>query len=62
MEADTFTNKPQKNIRMCHYPPYCSKYNPIEHWAFLHVIRAMSGVVLDTITTIKQLIEQKAIF
>ena len=24
-------------IRIAHYPPYCSKYNPIEHRLFPHV-------------------------
>lgn len=55
-----FANHTQINIRICHYPPYCSKYNPIEHRAFPHITRAISGVVLDTVDTIKQLIEQKA--
>lgn len=55
-----FANHTQKTIRVCHYPPYCSKYNPIEHRAFPHVTRALSGVVLDTIQTVKHLIEQKA--
>ncbi len=32
-------------IRIAHYPPYCSKYNPIEHRLFPHVTRACQGVV-----------------
>lgn len=56
-----FANHTQKTIRVCHYPPYCSKYNPIEHRAFPHVTRALNGVVLDNIQTVKHLIEQKAI-
>ncbi len=31
-------------IRIAHYPPYCSKYNPIEHRLFPHVTRACQGV------------------
>lgn len=31
-------------IRVAHYPPYCSKYNPIEHRLFPHVTRACRGV------------------
>ncbi len=41
-------------IRVAHYPPHCSKYNPIEHRLFSHVTRAWSGVVfrtLDIVTT-----------
>lgn len=32
-------------IRVAHYPPHCSKYNPIEHRLFPHVARAWSGVI-----------------
>ena len=31
---------------ICHYPPYASKHNPIEHRVFPHLHRAMEGVVL----------------
>jgi len=30
---------------VAHYPPYASKWNPIEHRLFSHVHHAMSGVV-----------------
>ena len=36
-------------IRVAHYPPYCSKFNPIEHRLFPHVTRALSGVILKTV-------------
>ena len=36
-------------IRIAHYPPYCSKYNPIEHRLFAHVTRACKGVVFHTV-------------
>jgi hypothetical protein len=36
-------------VRVAHYPPGCSKYNPIEHRMFCHITRAMQGVVLKTI-------------
>jgi hypothetical protein len=45
-------------IRICHYPPYCSKYNPIEHRVFPHVTRACKGVPLDSIETTKYYIEK----
>jgi hypothetical protein len=38
-------------IRVCHYPPYESKYNPIEHRFFPHVTRACDGVIFDTVNT-----------
>ena len=33
-------------LRVAHYPPYTSKYNPIEHRLFPHVTRACAGVSL----------------
>jgi hypothetical protein len=44
------------SIRVAHYPPGCSKYNPIEHRMFCHVTRALQGVVLQTVDTAKQFI------
>jgi hypothetical protein len=32
-------------IRIAHYPPYKSKFNPIEHRVFPHVTRACKGVI-----------------
>ncbi len=34
---------------MAHYPPYCSKYNPIEHSLFPHVTRACQGLLLTSL-------------
>lgn len=45
-------------IRIAHYPPYTSKYNPIEHRVFPHVTRACKGVPLESIETIKYYIEK----
>ena len=45
-------------IRVAHYPPYCSKYNPIEHRLFAHVSRATRGVVFHTLETAKHYIEK----
>ena len=47
-------------IRMAHYPSYCSKYNPCDHRLFPHVSRAMSGVMLDSVKTMRDLIKQRA--
>ncbi len=41
-------------IRVAHYPPHCSKYNPIEHRLFSHVTRAWSGVVFRTLAIVTQ--------
>ena len=40
-------------IRVAHYPPYCSKYNPIEHRLFPHVTRACLGVIFRTLETVR---------
>lgn len=42
-------------IRVAHYPPYCSKYNPIEHRFFPHVTRACQGVIFKSIEVVRQL-------
>lgn len=36
-------------IRVAHYPPYTSKYNPIEHRLFPHLTRACQGVIFESI-------------
>ena len=40
-------------IRVAHYPPYCSKYNPIEHRLFPHVTRACRGVIFRALETVQ---------
>ena len=45
-------------IRIAHYPPYCSKYNPIEHRFFPHVTRACQGVIFKDIQIVKELMEK----
>lgn len=45
-------------IRIAHYPPYTSKWNPIEHRLFPHVTRSMQGVILKNHKMVQQLIEK----
>ena len=45
-------------IRVAHYPPYASKYNPIEHRLFPHLTRAGQGVIFHTIDLVKELMEK----
>ncbi len=40
---------------VCHYPPYASKHNPIEHRLFPHLHRAMEGVVFTSYQLVKEL-------
>lgn len=46
------------DIIICHYPPYASKWNPIEHRLFCHVHQAMKGVVLSDYNLVKELINK----
>jgi len=43
-------------IRIAHYPPYCSKHNPIEHRLFAHVTRTCQGVVFHTVEIARKFI------
>ncbi len=45
-------------IRIAHFPPYTSKWNPIEHRLFPHITRSLQGVILTTHLLIKELIEK----
>ena len=45
-------------IRIAHYPPYCSKYNPIEHRLFPHITRACQGIVFHTLEIVKRFIRK----
>jgi hypothetical protein len=47
-----------REIRIAHYPPYCSKYNPIERRLFPHGTRACQGVIFDSVATVKRLLEK----
>jgi len=45
-------------IRIAHYPPYTSKYNPIEHRLFPHITRALQGVIFSSVDLVNNLIKQ----
>ncbi len=46
----------EMDVQVAHYPPGCSKYNPIEHRLFCHVSRSLQAVVLKTIEVAKDFI------
>jgi len=50
--------KLQIQIVVAHYPPYCSKWNPIEHRAFSFISKKWQGVVFKNHQIIKELAEQ----
>jgi len=45
-------------LRVAHYPPGCSKYNPIEHRLFPHVTRKLQGIFLKSIDLFRDLARQ----
>lgn len=45
-------------IRVAHYPPYCSKYNPIEHRLFPHLQHSWDGVLFSDYQVIKERVEK----
>ena len=45
-------------IRIAHFPPYTSKWNPIEHRVFPHITHSLQGIVLNTHQLAKELIEK----
>lgn len=57
-ELQKLANRLGVEIRVAHYPPYCSKYNPIEHRLFPHVTRACRGVIFRTLETVRYYISK----
>lgn len=57
-DLQALANDLKLEIRIAHFPPYCSKHNPIEHRVFPHVTRACEGVVFESVPLVKQLIER----
>lgn len=43
---------------LCHYPPYCSKWNPIEHQVFPHIHRAMQGAVFTNYALVQEVMQK----
>ena len=48
----------QMQIVVAHYPPYCSKWNPIEHKAFSFISKKWEGHIFNNYQYIKELSEQ----
>jgi hypothetical protein len=45
-------------IRVAHYPPYASKYNPIEHRLFPHLTRVCRGMILHSVDVVAELMRK----
>jgi hypothetical protein len=55
-DLQRLANRLGLEIRVAHYPPYCSKHNPIEHRVFPHVTRACQGVIFHSVEVAQQFI------
>lgn len=51
-DLQSLVNQIGVEVRIAHYPSYCSKYNPIERRFFPHISRACRGVLFDTLETV----------
>jgi len=54
-----FAQETGLRITIVHYPPYCSKYNPIERMLFSHVHRTIQGTILINIQQVNELMSKK---
>lgn len=59
-DLQLLANRMGITIRVAHYPPYCSKYNPIEHRLFPHVTRACQGIILECVEQAKYYMSKAA--
>lgn len=59
-QMQQLSNETGVSFRLAHYPPYCSKYNPIEHLLFPSLTRAWSGVMLDSVQTAAKLLTERS--
>ena len=50
-DLQTLVNDLDVEIRVAHYPSYCSKFNTIKRRFFPHVGRACQGMLFDTLAT-----------
>jgi hypothetical protein len=53
-DLQRLVNDLRLGIRVAHYPPYASKYNPIEHRLFPHLTRVCRGVIFHTIDVVAE--------
>lgn len=55
-----FADETGLSIIVCHYPPYCSKWNPKEHRLISQVHKVMQGVILSDYELTQKIIAQTA--
>ena len=57
-QLQLLANQLGKVIRVCHLPPYCSKYNPIDHRLFCHISRSLQSLLLRSVELVREAIER----
>lgn len=57
VELQKLANEIRLPLKIVHYPPYTSKWNPIEHRVFPHITRKIAGIPLNTVDEVKNKIE-----
>lgn len=55
-QLQLLANRLNRKIRVSHLPPYCSKYNPIDHRLFCHVTRSLQALLLRSIEVVRDAI------
>jgi hypothetical protein len=55
-QLQLLANRLNREIRVSHIPPYCSKYNPIDHRLFCHVTRSLQAILLRSIEVVRDAI------
>jgi len=55
-QLQLLANRLNREIRVSHIPPYCSKYNPIDHRLFCHVARSLQAILLRSIEVVRDAI------
>lgn len=54
-DLEALVNRLGLEVRVAHYPPYASKYNPIEHRLFPHLSRVCRGVIFHSVALVQEL-------
>ncbi len=57
-DLQKLSDKLHITIRIAHYPPYTSKYNPIEHRLFSHITRSCQGVIFKNLEVVNTLMKR----
>jgi hypothetical protein len=57
-DLQRLVNELGMEVRVAHYPPYASKYNPIEHRLFPHLSRVCRGMILHSVELVAELMRR----